>query len=202
MPKSCSRSAPIKQQGVALIVTLIVLVALLIGSVALIRAVDTGTLVAGNLALKQAAIHSGDGGVELAYQYLQARAGTPALNNTDAVNGYYSIQIDPAAGKDWTDDAYWAGAPSFNVTDASGAVTDTVQYQIHRMCTQPGLSYNDAANSCQTYAPAAGTAVNGSKSSDTENFQGAVMLFYRVTCRIKDARNMSSITQAMIVLGA
>jgi len=55
-----------RQRGVVLFFALIALVVMSLAAVALIRSVDTNTLIAGNLAFKQAATSSGDSGLEMA----------------------------------------------------------------------------------------------------------------------------------------
>lgn len=84
--------SPRSQEGLALFVALIVLVAMSIAGVALIRSVDTGTLIARNLAFQQSATLSGDQGIETARTWL--------LNNSSSLtgdrpgNGYYATSQD------------------------------------------------------------------------------------------------------------
>jgi hypothetical protein len=132
----------LKQHGVALFFALIALLAMSLAAVALIRSVDTSTLIAGNLAFKQSASSSGDAGIETAIAWLAATQAAnnglspsvvtnPAhpLNNTSAANGYYS-NADPAL--DLFSDATWnAITPGLAITDASG---NTILYVIQRMC--------------------------------------------------------------------
>lgn len=56
----------LKQRGVVLFFALIALVAMSLAAVALIRSVDTSTLIAGNLAFKQATKNSAEAGIEAA----------------------------------------------------------------------------------------------------------------------------------------
>lgn len=144
------QSAKSRQAGMVLFFALIALVILSLAAVALIRSVDTGTIIAGNLAFKQAATTSGDAGTERALTWLAntqvANATknalsdtTHAFNVTDAVNGYYS-NADPAL--DLFADATWnvaTGIPS--VTDASG---NTVRYIIQRMCRTANVAIQNA----------------------------------------------------------
>ncbi|MCZ7654374.1 MAG: hypothetical protein M5R42_08960 [Rhodocyclaceae bacterium] len=71
----------IGQRGVALPIALIVLVAMVLAAVTLIRSVDTATMVAGNLTLKQSATHAADEGIRqgflLATQYRHRQPGIP-----------------------------------------------------------------------------------------------------------------------------
>lgn len=54
------------QRGVVLFFALISLLAIMLAAVALVRSVDTSTIIAGNLAFKQSATSSGDAGTETA----------------------------------------------------------------------------------------------------------------------------------------
>ena len=96
----------VKQRGVVLFFTLIAMLAMMLAAVALIRSVDTSTLIAGNLAFKQAATTSGDAGIENAIVSLTATQtannalnvlsdATHPFNITNAAAGYYS-NADPA----------------------------------------------------------------------------------------------------------
>jgi len=128
----------VKQRGVVLFLALIALVALSLAAVALIRSVDTSTLIAGNIAFKQSATTSADAGVESAIASLagvqSANSSINVLTNaahpfniTNAANGYYSNanSIDLFADDPW--DVITIPA----VTDSSG---NTIRYIIERMC--------------------------------------------------------------------
>ena len=64
-------AAPRRERGLVLFIALIVLVAMSLAGVALMRSVDTGTVVAGNMAFKQAAIMVADRGTQEAAKWLQ-----------------------------------------------------------------------------------------------------------------------------------
>ncbi|MDP1653308.1 MAG: hypothetical protein Q8L56_11360 [Rhodocyclaceae bacterium] len=149
-----------RQRGVVLFIALIALVAMSLAAVALIRSVDTSTLIAGNLAFKQTATSSGDSGPEGAIAWLAntynmnpSEQGVDPLhpfNNDDLAAGYYS-SINEAAPLDLFAAATWA----MNVTaPATGALYDaqgneyfdaartrptgnTVRYIIQRMGRVP-----------------------------------------------------------------
>lgn len=135
----------IKQRGVVLFFALIALVVMSLAAVALIRSVDTSTIIAGNLAFKQAATTSGDSGLESAIVSLEATeaamkaAGknvfmdtTHTFNVTAAAIGYYS-NADP--NLNLTDPATWVNASSMLVgTDNSG---NEIRFIIQRMCRDP-----------------------------------------------------------------
>ena len=134
----------VEQRGVVLFFALISLLAIMLAAVALIRSVDTSTMIAGNLAFKQAATTSGDAGTEAAIGWLAATQAanaakkiltdpTHALNVTDATRGYYS-NTDPAINL--FVDATWDAITAIpEATDSSG---NKIRYVIQRTCRNAG----------------------------------------------------------------
>jgi hypothetical protein len=140
-----------KQRGLVLFFALIALVVMSLAAVALIRSVDTSTMIAGNLAFKQAATTSSEGGIEAAGNFLFAieQANGPnadidpahPFNITDlaAKPGYHS-SADPALIL--TDSATWNDVNNALVgEDATG---NTVRYIIQRMCRIPNTAFKNA----------------------------------------------------------
>lgn len=136
------RVRALKQRGVVLFFTLIALLVMSLAAVALIRSVDTSTLIAGNLAFKQAATSSGDAGIETAMNWLAATQAANAtvnvlndpthpFNNDNLPAGYYSslnpaLSLTDGTGVQWdNNDSVLAG------TDGSG---NTIRYVIQRVC--------------------------------------------------------------------
>ncbi len=193
------------QRGVVLFIALIVLVAMTLAAIALMRSVDTNTVIAGNIAFKSAALNSTDQGVEAAYRWLVTNAGTVTLNNTDLTKGFVSAR--PASEPDWTDPAQWTAAQG--VLCINGCVADangnTVYYVIHRMCTQENTTYNGTGatgkpNQCATLTPTGTAATGNSNNAGSFNFQTNPQLYYRITARVVGPRNATSVVQAMIAL--
>lgn len=143
----------LKQRGVVLFFALIAMLAMSLAAVALIRSVDTSTMIAGNLAFKQAATSSGDTGVENAINWLAALdAANSNLNvlsdathpfNIDApLNGYYS-NMNPAISLTDGTGIQWDNTDSVLVgTDASG---NTVRYVIQRMCRTANVAIQNGS---------------------------------------------------------
>lgn len=143
----------LKQRGVVLFFALIAMLAMSLAAVALIRSVDTSTMIAGNLAFKQAATSSGDTGVENAISWLAVLdAANSNLNvlsdithpfNIDApLNGYYS-NMNPAVSLTDGTGIQWDNNDSALVgTDASG---NTVHYVIQRMCRTANVAIQNAS---------------------------------------------------------
>ena len=141
-----------QQRGVVLFLALIALVIMSLAAVALIRSVDTNTLIAGNLSFKQAATTSADAGTEAAIAMLIGMRDDPAnaglnvlMDNTHTFNitpsphnGYYSSANTLAL----TTDATWNNVNNVLVgTDASG---NTIQYIVERMCRTPNVAISTA----------------------------------------------------------
>ena len=146
-----------RQRGVVLFFALIALLAMSLAAVALLRSVDTSTIIAGNLALKQGATVSADAGIENAINYM-ATLGAPSatypvvdaahpLNHDALAFGYYA-SMDPAL--DLTNPLLWHPGTSAAVNpdganeptpDSSG---NKVRYIIQRMCRTSGVVIPDA----------------------------------------------------------
>jgi hypothetical protein len=161
IPKRTTRR---RGRGVSLVFALIGLAVLSLAAVALVRSVDTGTLVLGNLGFKQDATRSGDQGAEQAIGWLTGVART-VLNNSDAARNYWATAYDniDATGNndadvaraviDWKDDncaSYPSGtfANCLRLGTPSATVNgNQTRYAIFRMCPIEGAP-NAAGNDC------------------------------------------------------
>jgi type IV pilus assembly protein PilX len=156
------RARIMKQRGVVLFFALIAMLAIMLAAVALVRSVDTSTMIAGNLAFKQAATVSGDAGTEAAIALLAgidtANVGTNVLTqaahpfnitNLAANPGYYS-SADPAlnlfADATWDNDT--PANPNNNSQNSIFVGVDSsgnkVRYVVQRMCRTPNVAIRDA----------------------------------------------------------
>lgn len=152
--KNLSGHHSFKQQGVVLFIALVALVVMSLAAVALIRSVDTNTLIGGNLSFKQAATTSADAGIEAAITQLIGMRDAAANNAKNVLNdathtlnitnlgvrpGYHS-SADPLLNL--TADATWNGTNNVSlVQDASG---NTVRYIVQRMCRTPNVAIQNA----------------------------------------------------------
>ena len=91
------------QRGVTLLFALITLVALLFATLALVRSVDTSTVLMGNIGFKQDATASADQATRQAIKWLTDN--NAALNTDNSAQGYYS------STKEWASDGVTAQAP-------------------------------------------------------------------------------------------
>lgn len=198
-----------KQRGVVLFIALISLVAMTLAAIALIRSVDTSTMIAGNLAFKQAATVSADTGIEEAISWLSLN-NNATLNNDSTSNGYYATGQDALdlTGNRTTstgDDFDWS-TQSKLVTDAVGdpntdASGNEVRYVIHRLCRAAGV-HTDPATGCLLASATSSTGDSmRSLRAEEVGLTGTSTLsgpYYRVTVRVRGPRSTISYIQAII----
>lgn len=196
-PNAASVGSRRKNRGVVLFISLIVLVAMSLGGIAIMRSVDTTTLIAGNLAFKLRALHAADSGVANAMTWLLANKAT--LANDNVAEGYFSSE-----SFDWTVASGWNSNTKTLTTDAAG---NTVAYKIHRMCTLAATPYNGSsggvANVCGQDAPITTNTTKpqeGDSSTGNTVFAPPPGLYYRVTVRSSGPRNTQSYIQSMLIL--
>ena len=187
-----SHRLPVYQRGVVLFIAMIVLVAMTMAGIAIMRSVDTGNLISGNLAFKQGTLQGGDYGVNAAVTYLLAQEFTGTLNTTNPGAGYMAIGYNAMTEPDWTSDAAWANAITVG-TDATG---NKAQYLINRLCDTQGPP--NAVN-CARIQKVGGEAGN-SQGYLGAQFNNTPMIIYRVTTRITGPRGSTSLIQFDIAL--
>lgn len=199
--RACGRGPRRAQSGLVLFIALIVLVAMTLAGVAMMRSVDTGLVVAGNMAFKQSAIMVADRGTQEAVKWLQDNSAGTTLQSTNTSQGFFSSR--PVAEPNWFDVNSWTESVAVNggTPDASGNV---VRYVIHRMCTQPDTPYNGdnagVANQCALYFALSAAASGGSMAIGAPQFVGSPQLYYRVTTRVEGPRNTVSVIQSSILV--
>jgi Tfp pilus assembly protein PilX len=198
-PVATARS---RARGAVLFIALIVLVAMTLAGIAIMRSVDTATLIAGNIAFKQGTVASADDGIERAYQWLLANRASLATTNT--AQGYTSNLITPT----WTSASAWTNSVTAGTDPATG---NTISYVIHRMCFCADMGYNDPCaaspttqNQCALENPVA-TAMPAPEQGDSFTTGTAVYgadskVYYRITVRSSGPRGTVSYIQAMVAV--
>jgi type IV pilus assembly protein PilX len=166
-----------QQSGAVLFIALIVLVAMTLAGIAIMRSVDTGVTISGNLAFKQSTLGGADRGIDDAFQFLTTNVSTGVLNANSAPDGYFAQVTEPAS---WADDAVWADAKDLG-TDGAG---NTLRYVIHRMCD--GAGAYAGLNCAQT--PRTGGAAGNSQAILGNQFTSTPVVYYRVTVRVQGPR--------------
>jgi Tfp pilus assembly protein PilX len=202
---SFRRARRASQQGMVLVMALIVLVLVTLAGLSMMRSVDTTTLVAGNLAFQQAATRASDLGIERAVGVLQTLAAGGQLNTSDATNSYFATMRttdspDPTVPgrRDWP--TLWENAIKDNVAPAVNDTTtgNSVQFAIHRLCAN--ASPPNAGGNCVT-APGQITSAGSSEDSNELQVQGSqTRVYYRITVRVIGPRRTESYVQAHVAM--
>lgn len=191
------RNVHARQEGVVLFIALIALVTIMLAAVALVRSVDTSSLIAGNIAFRRAATSSSDSGLEAAIAWLSAQeiadqALLPAargLNNTNGPQGY------DANLADFTIESANSWTAQLSASAGKDASDNDVRYRIERMCS-----------ASEGIAPAKENCVFSDAESQTDSKvtggqraeKSGISVMYRVTIRVTGPRNTVSYVQAFI----
>lgn len=202
-----SLAVPARQEGLVLVIALIVLVAMTLAAIGMVRSIDTGTLVAGNIGFRESAVATGDSGIEAARAWLLANR--TALDSDNPTAGYYSTRQDNLdltgnMTQGGTDGVNWCGSdPSQPVSafcagalDATGAPVD---YIINRLCSIPG-SINAPGQSCM-FSQTSGLG-STQQAADYSSYGLNVknLVYYRITARVDGPKNTVSYVQAVILM--
>jgi Tfp pilus assembly protein PilX len=166
------------QHGLVLLIAMIALVVLSLAAVALIRTVDSATMIAGNLNFKQSATSSGEAALITANLWLDTKHAVDppvGLNVDDSTAGYYATMtsLTTARGlpsdkvlESLTADATWLAAnsrvafvakPTCTAPQESKPYADgftdcsgnSIRFVIERMCSLPGAASGALANPAQ-----------------------------------------------------
>ncbi len=188
-----------------LLIALIALIAISLAGVALMRTVDTGLLIAGNLAFKQTAVQAGDIGTEAAITWLNTQ-NSADLGVDIPGNGFYA---DWREGCDLQGD-WWNSAPAApcNMAPATVNAADVpagfkANYVINRMCDGTGMpNPNDPSSppNCLGFSSkssADGSTKAGGSYGDTP-IKGNAKATYRITTRVEGPRNTISFIQTVV----
>lgn len=198
--KSVNQRKPVpilrrSQEGIVLIVALIVLVAMTTAGIAMVKQMSTGLVVAGNLALRQNASNIADFGIEQARAWLKVvNAGALINDGAGGSAGYFATahpEFNPATHA-------WSDANSQLVADAG--LNHEVRYVIHRICefqadgTHTGQALDWRGNGCYIVErPDVGSSRGASLGLPT-----LPSAYFRITARALGPRNATSYVQVMV----
>lgn len=208
------------QRGVSLLFALITLVALSLAAVALVRSVNTSSLIVGNLGFKQDSIAYASQAAEAAIAYLNANKTTAKLNTNDTDVAYYATvneNLDPANRRpadatraviDWAGDGCATGydvgsfaACLVSLPSVTGPQGNLTRYTITRLCTlqQPAA---DPANICARPVMASVTNLGGTGAVDYTDPRRITFTeggpYFRILVRSVGARNSISYTETIV----
>ena len=209
-------------RGASLVIALIALLALTFAGLAMIRAVDTASLIAGNFAYRQAATSVADLGFEAALGDLDIiSASTVSSWDTDQVPGgnlkcnYYAF--NPGETGDNANGVSTRVQNAGGTWSANGASSNTISFgpisgyayqcAIERLCQDPHTVDSSkpsaiqdnltALNSC--YSLGVTNQYSLSANSPSYQFRSANQYGYRVTVRIQGPRNTTALVQSIVL---
>jgi len=210
------------QRGVSLVFSLLALVALSLAAVALIRAVNTGSGILGNLGFKQDALLGADDATRVAIEWLggKVNASSTDLYADITASGYYaadrpSLNATGASSSTATAAIDWSGSGCGSLTGANclqPVTADptkmkntgvTAQYVVLRLCNLAG-DPTASSSTIQCASPLTASASpsvekNSPKSSSPRRAGSTVQSqYYRIVVRAKGARGTLSFTDTVV----
>jgi type IV pilus assembly protein PilX len=209
------------QRGVSLLFALLALAAISLAAVALVRSVDSGSLVIGNLGFKQDTTRAADRAAEVARAWLTGGGNDLTLDGASGT-GYYAqtqANLDPTgqltSASNRMDVVNWGDADSCACTSASTCSTCTIapsneitlnggtvraRYLITRLCPNTGAV--NSSNACAQ--PATLAADNCTRKSGEAYGDSCVTTpptqapYYRIVVRTVGGRNTVSFTETVV----
>lgn len=188
-PAALHAGSPGHQQGMVVLIALVMLVAMTMAGLTMMRGTGTGLGIAGNLAFKQTATSVADVGVENAIAWLTNPLRTSeVLKTDDTAAGYYS-----SWATDFSPMTYdWTNSKLLTADDGLG---NEVRYVVHRLCETAGLAPNAILQKCATVNTPCASC---SKGGDASSLIDSVQPYYRITSRVRGPRNTVSYVQVIM----
>lgn len=172
------------QSGVTIVVTLILMMVMLLGGVALARLTEVGTLAAGNSAYHEAAVQASEVGVNTAF------AAVRALASEEADSGAWYFAQTQAIDTNGVPTVTWASAPEVVVGQFS------VRYVVDRLCTGT-LPIDDAIRQCLNK----NVQTDNSRSSSSEKPDPIAAKLFRISVRITGPKGTQTWVQSLVNKG-
>jgi hypothetical protein len=222
-PRAVAATGRRGQAGASLLFALITLVALALAATALVRSVDTGAIVLGNLGSKKATSAATDRVTQEAVSWLATRGGDGALSVDRPNDGYYAnykpgYDFTGFEGTDgarklinWDVDGACSYATGGGVCDANTRPSNKItvdsgiegRFLITRLCTTSGEHINGPTNSCAS-PPKVGQAENTTRGelqyAQPRTGKRDPVPFYRIVVRVVGPRNAVTYSETIVNL--
>ena len=207
-----SPAPPRKQEGVSLLFALLALVVLSLASIGLVRSVDTGLLVQGNLGFKQDGVAAAGAGAEEALKWLELKtsndleASLPGegyyatSNETLDLTGNRTSSANPLPGVKWGSACEEGASGCLTPRTFSSTINENkVQWIITRLCANPGPATAPTTNCLR---PPKVTdyevADRGEISQGGRLKQESTSPYFRVVVRTAGPRNTVTYTETLV----
>jgi Tfp pilus assembly protein PilX len=185
-----------RQRGVVLIFTLIVLLILTIGAVALMRSMNTSLFSAGNMAFRRDLLNQGERAISKVLDNFSSGAmtGLTTANNTAANYSAVMLATNPQGVPLALLNSGTFGTVGTAANDITGATTDVkIRYVIDRLCTATGAP---SAAQC-SQAAAAPTGGTGGPNAPVTPPSSTV---YRLSVLVSGARSTQVFLQSTFTM--
>jgi type IV pilus assembly protein PilX len=217
----------VHQRGVSMIFALVTLVAMALAAVGLIRSVDAGTTILGNLSFKQDALRASDQATNAAITWLTTQhvnSATDVLNGTTATTGYYATWdggvidvLGDGANANATKRIAWTGSTCGAFTGANcltpfaeKALDDDLptgaksgvkaRYVIIRLCS--GADPSAATTQCArpTDGSSSEGGGNGELNQAMPQYFGSIVRsqYFRIIVRTEGGRKSAAYTETLV----
>jgi hypothetical protein len=187
-----------KRKGIALPISIFVLIGVLLAALLLLRSSDVSVTVAGNVGVKAQLAGSNDQTIDIAFKWLNDNK--DFLKNDNYANGYFSATSFGYI--DYTNDINWTNA-KFLAKDDMGNINS---YKILRMCSIPNADRNETVNGVNNVCFTDGDGNN--VTSDTSSvgygaFQftqppASSPIMYKIVVKTQGAKNAELITETIV----
>ena len=186
---------PRRQQGIVLVVALIVLIVMALVGLGMMRQATTGVSIAGNVAFRQNALSAGDFGTNSGLNFLQ----TTFQTNASSLNGDMAPSYYATWGANTNGDPiqlFQNAAPPPAIMDSLG---NTVQYIVERLCAVPGPS-NAIGQQCSVNDQAASNSTKGGTPANygTAGNTDVPPPLYRISAKVIGPKNSTAYTQVIV----
>jgi len=210
IPRSNTGRGAARQGGAVLFFALIALVVMTLAAIALVRSVDTASLISGNLAFKQSAASSGDNGIEAAMAVLALPANpvNSNLNVSAPASGYYNSlnRAIELATLTWdnTNSVLVDGDPLTAGAQANDPAGNSVRYIIQRVCLHPTAAAANLSSGQTINVSLANCSLTDATDTSSKQVKedppppGAGSPVYRITARVAGPRNTVSYVQGFV----
>jgi Tfp pilus assembly protein PilX len=190
--RALMRNVAVKQQGVVLVVALIVLVAMALAGIAMVRQISAGLGVAGNMAFKQGATAVGDYGLENALQTFITTKTDPSTIFLDADSPMKYFSSWDTSFNPFTYD--WTASNASTTVTPDPPTGERIRFVIHRMCQQANVAVEAGTQNCVTSVSS--NDVGGAlRLAGDDYFGDKFQPYYRVTARVDGPRGTTSYVQ-------
>lgn len=214
MMKNTSCASRGRQKGASLIFAMITLVSMMLAAIALVRSVDSGSRILGNIGFQQDATAAADLATRAATTWLTATGRDLTVNSTTASDGFYAnapINLDvtgqlgsPATRTlvNWDNNNCGGSSAACLTPHDPIAVSpgNTAQYVIFRLCQSPGAI--GTSNCAQPLTSSGGDPSHnggcsggGGKCAATGSISGQ---YFRIVVRVTGSRDTTSFTETIV----